>query len=392
MTTLRMVVDQMAAPVPGTLGRYTEDLTRALIQTAPPGCDVEGIVSASPEETYREIDEKLPGLASLYKTTLARRELTAAWQLGLGTSPGPGIIHAPGLLAPLRRHDHVGGPFTQVAVTVHDVLAWTHPDEFTTTKVAWTKTVMKRARRFADAVVVPSHAVAEQLAEIVDVGDRVRVITPAVPGGLRLPSGSLARGTADAEALVSPRAEALGLPSSGYLLASGSLTPRTGLPALITALGLPGAPDLPLIVLGPDSWGERELASVADEAGLAPGRIRALSGLSNEDLAVVIARAKVFVQPSLEEGFGQDIIEAFHLGTPVIHSDAPALVEAAGDAGLVVAREDAAGYPERLADALNRVLADDDLASQLSIVGSDRARAFSWRDSAERVWQLHADL
>ncbi|RNE59096.1 glycosyltransferase family 4 protein [Cryobacterium tepidiphilum] len=391
MTTLRMVVDQMAAPVPGSLGRYTEDLTRALIQTAPPGCDVEGIVSATPAEQCRQIEEKLPGLGSLYKTTLARRELTAAWQLGLGTSPGPGIIHAPGLLAPLRRHDRIGGPFTQVTVTVHDVLAWTHPDALSNATAAWTKTVMKRARKFADAVVVPSHALAEQLAEIMDFGDRVRVITPAVPSGLRLPSGSLTPGTADAEALVAPRAEALGLPSE-YILTSGSLTPRKALPALIAALGLPGTPDLPLIVLGPASWGELDLASVAGQAGLEPGRVRALSGLTDEDMAVVFARATVFVQPSLEEGFGQEIIEAFHFGTPVIHSDAPALVETAGDAGLVVARDDAAGYPERLADALTRVLTDDALAARLSIVGSDRAKAFSWRDSAERVWQLHADL
>jgi len=386
-----MVVDQLAAPVPGRLGRYTADLTRALIETAPPGCDVEGIVSASPREQYAEIEEQLPGLASLYKTTLARRELTAAWQLGLSTSPGPGIIHAPGLLAPLRRHDRGAGEFTQVAVTVHDLLAWTHPEGLTSATVAWTKTVIKRAHKFADGVVVPSHAVAEQLEDIAPFGDRVRVITPAVPTNLRLPSGSLARGTADAEALVAPHLEALGLPAE-YILARGSLTPRQALPALIAALALPGAPDLPLVVLGPESWGDVDVASVAHEAGLAPGRVRTLSGLSGEDVAVVIARAKVFVQPSLEEGFGQGIIDAFHFGTPVIHSDAPALVETAGDAGIVVEREDAAGYPERLADALNRVVGDDELAARLSIVGSDRARAFSWRDSAERVWQLHADL
>ena len=162
--------------------------------------------------------------------------------------------------------------------------------------------------------------------------------------------------------------------------------------ALITALGLPGAPDLPLIVLGPDTWGELDLASVADEAGLEPGRVRAISGLSDSDLAVVIARASVFVYPSLEEGFALPIIEAFHLGTPVVHSDAPALVEAAGDAGVMVERADAKGYPARLADAVNRVLGDSVLRGRMSIFGGDRSRAFSWRDSAERVWQLHADL
>jgi glycosyltransferase involved in cell wall biosynthesis len=390
MITLRVVVDQMVAPVPGSIGRYTEELTRALIETAPAGCEVEGIVSSSSADQYELIEQALPGLARLYKTTLARRELAAAWHLGLTSSPGPGLIHSPSLLAPLRRHDRLNDG-TQVAVTIHDVLAWTHPEALTPATVAWTKGMMKRARKHADAVVVPSHAVADQLLELIDLGDRVRVIGPAVASGLRLPSGSLSAGSAAAEELVAERAAALGLPEQ-YILAAGTLEPRRAITSLITALGLPGAPDLPLVVLGPDSWGELDLASVADEAGLAPGRVRAMTGLSDEELAVVISRAAVFVYPSLEEGFGLPIIQAFHFGTPVVHSDAPALLEAAGDAGLVVERADAEGYPERLAAAITRVLTDRDLAERLSIVGMDRAKAFSWRDSAEQVWQLHADL
>src|SRR5688572_8763367 len=106
---LRVVVDQVVAPVPGPLGIYTQALTSALIATAPAGCEVEGIVSSSPPTDYDRIAELFPGLSGLYKTSLARRELAAAWQLGLTTSPGGGMIHAPGLFAPLRRHDRTLG-------------------------------------------------------------------------------------------------------------------------------------------------------------------------------------------------------------------------------------------------------------------------------------------
>jgi len=380
MITLRVVVDQMVAPVPGGIGRYTEELTRALIATAPAGCEVEGIVSSSSAEQYDRIETALPGLASLSKTVLARREVAAAWSLGVTASSGTGMIHAPSLFAPLHRHQRLSDG-TQIAVTVHDVLAWTHPESLTPTTVAWTKAMVKRARKHADAVVVPSHAVADQLSDIADFGDRIRVIGGAVGSGLILPSDSL----------VSGRVAALGLPPE-YIATTGTLDPRKGITSLITALGLPGAPDLPLIVIGPESWGELDIAAVADEAGLLPGRVRTMSGLSTEDLAVVIARAALFVYPSREEGFALPIIEAFHLGTPVVHSDAPALVEAAGEAGVVVALADAAGYSQRLATAMTRVLTDTELEQRLRIFGSDRARAFSWRDSAERVWQLHADL
>ena len=55
MTTLRVIIDQIVAPVPGGIGRYTEELTRQLIATAPADCRCTGIVSASPEPEYERI-------------------------------------------------------------------------------------------------------------------------------------------------------------------------------------------------------------------------------------------------------------------------------------------------------------------------------------------------
>lgn len=378
MTTLRVVVDQIIAPAPGPIGLYSEELTRSLIASAPRGCDVEGIVSAAQREKYERLEAMLPGLRGLYTTTLPRRELAAAWQLGITTSNGGGMIHAPGLLAPLRRHDRVNDG-AQIAVTVHDMLAWTHPDSLSPATVAWYKSMMRRARKHADAVVVPTHALAEQLLERFEFGDRVRVIPGAARSGLELPT--------DADG----RAAALGLPER-FILTAGTLEPRRGVLALIEGLGGANAPDLPLVVLGPSSWGDVELAGVADEAGLAEDRVLSLDKLSPADLAVVLSRAAVFVNPSLAEGFAARIIEAFQFGVPVVHSDAPELNEVAGDAGISVERADAAAYPERLAAAVATVLEDDVLAGRLSVAGRDRSRAFSWRDAAERVWQLHADL
>ncbi len=70
----------------------------------------------------------------------------------------------------------------------------------------------------------------------------------------------------------------------------------------------------------------------------------------------------------------------------------PAILEVAGDAGLTVPLDDPEGYPARLAEAIGRVVNDRSLANSLRVLGSDRARAFSWNGSAEKVWQLHADL
>ena len=111
-----------------------------------------------------------------------------------------------------------------------------------------------------------------------------------------------------------------------------------------------------------------------------------------DESIVALERAAVFVLPSIEEGFGLPLIEAFTFGTPVVHSDVPALTEVAADAGIVVQREDVADYAERLATAIASVVDDATLAERLRFQGLDRAKAFSWRASAEKVWQLHADL
>ncbi|GGF13979.1 glycosyltransferase family 4 protein [Subtercola lobariae] len=379
MATLRVIVDQIVAPVPGGIGRYTEELTRELISTAPRDCVVQGIVSRQPHEAIADLEARLPGLAGIERTSLARRELSAAWQYGLLTGASSGMVHATSLLAPLKKHTQLHQPGDQIAVTIHDVVPWTHPETLTPHGVAWHKAMAKRARKYADAVVVPTHAVAEELAHYVNFGDRVRVIGGAVSSKLRLP--------VDADA----RASALGLPSS-YVLAVGTLEPRKGLTSLIQAMARSDAPELPLVIAGPKGWGDLDVSAVASEAGLEESRLIVLGFVSDEDLALVISRATVFVYPSMAEGFGLPVVEALHFGTPVIHTDVPALMEVADDASIVVPRDDAAGLPERLAAAISQVVNHPELAERLRIVGLDRARAFSWRDSAEKVWQLHADI
>ncbi|MER3394053.1 MAG: glycosyltransferase, partial [Microcella pacifica] len=135
-----------------------------------------------------------------------------------------------------------------------------------------------------------------------------------------------------------------------------------------------------------------EIAEIEHQAHLDAGSVIALGTLDDADLALAYARAAVVVVPSISDGFGLPALEAMGLGAPVVHSDAPALLEVCADAGLIVPRLDAAGYPRRLADAIQSVLDDDTLATQLSVRGRDRAHAYNWRDSAEKTWQLHADL
>ncbi|QNO38934.1 glycosyltransferase [Protaetiibacter sp. SSC-01] len=368
--SLRYVLDEILdAALPAT-GSAAEQLARALIRTAPEGAEVIGLVSASPEPEYAELAERLPGLAGLEKSALARRELASAWRRGLVSAPR-GMLHSPSLLAPLGRHDRVNDPGTQVAVTLHDALLWTDPETVMGRSLAWQRAMIRRAERYADALVVPSHAVAAAVAEHADFGDRVRVIPLAPAEGLTIPHDALAR------------LRELGLPNS-YVLSFATPNPRHRLGDLLEAL-LPL--DVPLVLAGDSD--ETTIEALRETAGFPAHRLVRLGRLGAHDRAAVQAGAAVFVQPSREEGFGLGILESFALGAPVVCSDAPAFVELVDDAAEVVSGD---GFAEGLRSAIARVLDDEGHAERLSVAGRDRARAFSWRDSAEKVWQLHADL
>ncbi|MEO8262543.1 MAG: glycosyltransferase family 1 protein [Pseudolysinimonas sp.] len=377
MSTLRVIVDDVIAPGADGIGRYAEELTRQLIRTAPRGSSVAGIVSASPEPDYVDLEQRLPGLRGLYKSPLARRELSAAWQHGFTRLPGSGMVHATSLLAPLHRHER--GVGEQTVVTIHDAIAWTRPELLPNRYAGWCRGMGKRAERYADAIVVPTHAVADELNDHLTITGRVRVIGGA-PGSDLVP-------VADAAA----RRSAHGMPDE-YLLTIAGWEPRKGLEPLIRGLADKGTRNLPLIIVGAGSSVEPELRQIAKDAKVDPTRIRSCDHLSPEDLSAIIEGATVVIQPSLEEGFGLAMIEAFAFGRPVVHSDAPALVEVAAEAGYVVPRDDAAGYPKRLGEAIAGLLADPELRASLGTAAEDRSHAFSWRDSAEKVWQLHADL
>lgn len=373
MTTLRVVVDPLLGPAPTALGRYTREMTRAIIDAAPRDCDVDGLIAAAADEAQRQIRADLPGLHEIHSGALAPRELAIAWQLGIVGSSGSGLVHAPSLLAPLRRHDRSDGD--QISVTVHDVFAWTHPEWLGTAAVAADKALLRRARKHADAVVVTSHALADELAEIADFGDRIRVIPGAGRNGLNLPFDAM------------ERSEALNLPST-YILTSGSLHSRDGIEPLAAGLSRNdiGLPLLVLDAVAPEPSGD----GAAPEHSLP--HVRFLGELDDADRAVVLSRARVYVHPVLDGGSDGSIIDAMRFGIPVVQSDVPALVELSGDATVVVERDDIEGYPDRLAGAIADLVKDDQRARTLGVIGSDRAKQFSWRDAGASIWQLHAEL
>lgn len=402
MITLRVVLDDMLTPQRTAPDRgYTAALVAAIVDAAPSGCEVRGIVAASPEPDYLDIARRLPGLAGLDKSAFERRELQALWRRGIVRPPRGALVHAPSLFAPLARHDRINDG-TQLVATIHDATAWTDPALLSGRDAAWQRAMGDRARRHADAIVVPSHAVADALADVLGVADRLRVIAGAPLGSTTVPH--------DAD----ERARRLGLPAR-FVLGIGSRHPSTGIDRLIAAMRLADAPSVPLVIVGdgdeptgattrpdataspdpttgPDATTNSDAAWSTRDDRDGDDRVLALGPLDDDDLATVIDRASVVAVPNRAAGFGLELLTAMRLGAPVVHAAVPTLDELAGGAGLRVELDDADDAPAALAEALRRVVDDEQLAARLAVTGVDRSTAFTWRGAADQVWRLHADL
>lgn len=361
-----VLLEQCLAPVPGGIGRYSREVAQALAETAPAGSSVAGWTAWHRDPAAAGV----PGVLGPRRLPLPRRPLIGAWarRVGPGCSDAD-VVHAPTLLVPPRR----GVP---LVVTMHDAVPWTHPETLTARGVAWHRAMGAAVVRDADRVVVPTRAVAAEVAEVLPLGDRVTVIGEGVSTALALPP--------DADR----RAAALGLPGTGYLLSLATLEPRKALDVLLATLAHPGAPPLPLLVVGQPGWGGVDPLATAAGLGLPPGRVRVLGRLPDADLAVVLARARVLVAPSRAEGFGLPVLEAMAAGVPVVSSDAPALVEVGGGATRVVPREDTVA----LARALAEVCGDAALRDRMAAAGLVRAAAFSWAAAARSLWALYAEV
>lgn len=381
MVTLKFFLDELLAHTPGAVDRYAENLAREVIRRAPANCEVVGVVSqVTPEQEGRLLD-RLHGLADIEVAKLNHKTLAKSWQHGLFTNVfGEGLYHAPSLFSPIRSSESSGAQQTVVSVT--DTRAWVHPSGLTPTEVRWHKAQLKRAWQYADAVVTPSHALAEQVSELFDFRDRVRVIPGAAPVGVRLPENPQLKQELEMR---------LNLPND-YILSLGSLEPHRGIDRLIHALALPPLADSVLVHAGPDSYGETTLDSLCAEAGVARHRVRSLGVLSDAELAIALHRATVLCLPVTYEGIGLAVMEAFHSGTPVVHTDLPALVEVSQGASLHVSLDNPDTFEQRLAIALSNVLHDVELQQTLTTAGYDRAPVYSWSHSGDLVWRLHADL
>jgi glycosyltransferase involved in cell wall biosynthesis len=176
-----------------------------------------------------------------------------------------------------------------------------------------------------------------------------------------------------------------GLPaasSPSYIAAFGASKPYKNVESLVRAFARirQRCPAVHLVLIGGDGGAGARIRSAALDS-----HVTITGSLNDHDLRALVSGARVFVVPSLVEGFGLPALEAMALGTPLVISDTEALREVTGGAAL---RFDPAD-PAQLADAIIRVLEDEAFGRDLSLRGRARAAQFRWSSTAAQTLAVY---
>ena len=177
-----------------------------------------------------------------------------------------------------------------------------------------------------------------------------------------------------------------------YVLTVGSIQPRKNLVRLIKAYAmLRGAPSSnrcpKLVIVGKCAWLYDETLRALEETGVRDSVV--LTGYVPEpDLPALYSGALCFVYPSYFEGFGLPPLEAMKCGAPVIVGNATSLPEVVGEAALKVDPFDVSA----IAEAMDRLINNSQLRTELSVKGQARAKMFDWTDTARRTLAVYEQV
>jgi len=359
LTGLRVVVDGSGLERSRAgVGVYTTQILHAmavdrpdcrLTVFGPPG----GFVHV-PDATYRLLPQ----------TRLVGRHLQ--WPAELRRLD-PSVYFGPAGALPLGK---LGCP---TVITVHDLAIYRNPRWFPPRQPLSTRLVVPRSVLRADVVIAVSENTARDIVEIfgIDRG-RIQVVAHGVSQQLQPMS---AEERADARAR-------LRLPER-FILFVGTVEPRKNLETLLDAWAMMrDRPDL--VVVG--SWGWLYEPIRAKMARLGP-HLHHLDSVDPDELPAIYNLARILAHPAWYEGFGLPPLEAMACGTPVVVSDRSSLPEVVDGAAMIVP----ADQPDAWREALERVMADTQLAADLRHRGILRAAEFNWARAATLTWRAIDD-
>jgi len=290
------------------------------------------------------------------------------------------VFHSPDFLLPPLRHG-------RAILTVHDLSFRRRPECADAALAAYLNRAVPPSIQRAHLVLADSLSTKADLVELLGVpAAKIEVLYPGV--------GDTYRPVRDEAPLAAVR-QKYNLPDN-FVLFVGTIEPRKNLVTLLKAWTKMRISDFgfrnsqfeirnwKLVIAGSRGWLYDETFATVERLGLS-GDVVFLGYVPEADLPALYSLARLFVFPSLYEGFGLPPLEAMACGTPVVCANTSSLPEVAGDAALLVDPLDADG----LAAAMQQALGDEELRARMVERGWRQAAHFTWRAAAQQLLAIY---
>ncbi len=267
-------------------------------------------------------------------------------------------------------------------LVVYDTVLKDHPETMNRKTKAVLNLTLKRSIRRADKIITISQFSKDQIIKYYHVSADDIVIIPCAADERKFHPAD------DREAVQEYIRSKYDI-TGNYFLYLGTLEPRKNITGLIEAYGkaLKKQPAMPLLVIsGGKGWLYEQIFQRVKELGISD-KVIFTGYVEDSDVPMLMNGADAFCFPSFYEGFGMPPLEAMSCGVPVIVSNTSSLPEVTGDCGISVDPNNT----DEIANALIR-MTDKKFQKEQSQRSLERAKAFSWKRSAELLNKLLEEL
>ena len=283
------------------------------------------------------------------------------------------VLHSPGYTAPVMV------PCCSV-VTIHDMNCFYYPEDFSKLTTFFLKLLVPAAARRSNEIITVSRSSKKDIVQILKIPEnKICVIYEAGSSHLSVP-------IAIKNKLREKFKERHGIDRK-FILAVSVSHPHKNLHRLIEAYDILYKRyqiDRQLLIVGTEGRAQSVLVNLTKERSLEK-RIIFTGWIPDEDLSLLYSEAELFVFPSLFEGFGIPLLEAMAHVTPVVSSNTTSLPEVVGDAAFLVDPYNV----EEIAEAMYRVLTEENLRVNLAKKGLKRVSQFCWEKTAKETLAVY---
>lgn len=263
-------------------------------------------------------------------------------------------------------------------MTVHDLAPFIHPEFFPKRILLRLNPLLKKGIKNADKIITVSEATKRDVIRLFGI-DAHKIIV--IPHGI----DSHYKPVEDKKSAVT-LLKKYGI-AGKYILYVGRIQARKNISSLIQAFQLLKKRrklEHKLVLVGKMMWESKEFYKEIDNLDIREDVILT-DHAPYSDLPFFYNNADAFVYPSLFEGFGLPPLEAMACGTPVIVSNMTSIPEVVGDAALFVDPYDISS----IAEGMEKLLSSDNLKKDLIKKGFQRAKQFSWKETAKKTLSVY---